>query len=203
MINSIENLIKVCLGVMRKLLYLFLNDFSSEDIDLFNERMHKVKTWCTSEFQRRGRNIQLLGRWKATELRLFLLYAGPSVLKGIVSEEAYNHFLLLHFAMTILVSPSLNSEQSSFARNLLVRFVNTFETLYGEENLIFNVHSLIHLADDCDFFEAPLDTFACFTFENALGKLKRQLRGRRTVVAQLKGIRIRLRFNLLKAAIHS
>jgi hypothetical protein len=96
--------------------------------------------------------------------------------------------------MSLLVSPSINSQHSQlFARSLLEHFVDSFGKLYGEEQLIFNVHSLIHLADDCDFFEAPLDVFAVFTFDNCLGKLKRSLGGRRNAVAQLKGGNIRIK----------
>ena len=51
---------------------------------------------------------------------------------------------------------------------------------------MFNVHSLIHLADDCDFFEAPLASFSCFPFENYLGYMKGLLRGRRFPLAQIK-----------------
>jgi len=175
---------------MRKLLYVFWDSFTEEDVHIFNERMLMFKSNCTKEFQRRGRPIELLGRWKATELRLFLLYAGPLALQDLISEESYNHFLLLHFAMSLLVSPSINSQQSQFARSLLEHFVDSFEKLYGEEQLIFNVHSLIHFEA---YFEAPLDVFAVFTFENCLGKLKRSLRRRRHAVAQLKGGNIRVR----------
>ena len=137
---------------MRKLLYVFWDSFTEEDVHIFNERMLMFNSNCTKEFQRRGRPIEMLGRWKATELRLFLLYAGPLVLQDLISEESYNHFLLLHFALSLLVSPSINSQHSQFAKSLLEHFVDSFGKLYGEEQLIFNVHSLIHLADDCDFF---------------------------------------------------
>ena len=172
---------------MKKLLFLLTADFDQDNIDSFNERMDMFKKRCTSDFQRRGRKLELLGRWKATEFRLFLLYAGPIVLKGLVTEEKLNHFLKLHTALTLLLSPSIDSQQTELARVLLKDFVLQMSEIYGEENLIFNVHSIIHLPDDCDYFEAPLDVFACFVFESKLGHLINELRGRRHPVAQIKG----------------
>ena len=144
---------------MRKLLFLLMADMDEESQNEFDRRMKIFARRCPSEFQRNGRPLSLLGRWKATEYRLFMLYAGPFVLRGIISDASYNHFLQLHFAMSILLSPSLDGQQVDFARSLLRDFFQTFGVLYGIEQLIFNVHSLIHLPDDCDYFEAPLDEF--------------------------------------------
>ena len=127
-----------------------------------------------------------LKRWKAVEFRYFLLYAGPIVLKGLVSEVQYNNFLMLHTAISLLVSPSLNRKLVEFSRSLLRNFVFQFAELYGKSLLVFNVHSLIHLTDDCEFFEAPLDAFSCFPFESFLGYMKGLLRGRRFPLAQIK-----------------
>lgn len=103
--------------------------------------------WCTSDFQRRGRPLKDLSRFKAVEFRLFLLYAGPFALKGLVPDKIFNHFIILHFAMSLLLSPSGYQRQAGFARELLKYFVVLFRDIHGVQNLIFNVHSLIHLAD--------------------------------------------------------
>ena len=93
---------------------------------------------------------------------------------------------MLHTAISLLVSPSLNRKLVEFSRNLLRNFVFQFAELYGKSLLVFNVHSLIHLTDDCEFFEAPLDAFSCFPFESFLGYMKGLLRGRRFPLAQIK-----------------
>ena len=43
-----------------------------------------------------------LDRWKATELRSFLLYYGMIVLKDIIDFRTYKHFLSLSISIRIL-----------------------------------------------------------------------------------------------------
>jgi len=43
------------------------------------------------------------------------------------------------------------------------------QTIYGDHNLIFNVHSLIHLAEECRI-HGPLDSWSAFVYESYLGR---------------------------------
>lgn len=52
-------------------------------------------------------------------------------------------------------------------------FVQNFKCLYGTENCVYTVHNLIHLADDVGTFQASLDDFSCFPFENEMKKITR------------------------------
>jgi len=63
-------------------------------------------------------------------------------------------------------------------------FVDTFEILYGKEFISYNVHGLLHIADDARHF-GSLDTFSAFRFENHLGKLIKLLKNPNHSVAQL------------------
>ncbi|EFN68762.1 hypothetical protein EAG_00106, partial [Camponotus floridanus] len=45
--------------------------------------------------------------WKATQFRFFLLYCGSVVLKDVLSDHHYRHFLLLFAACRILNSSDL------------------------------------------------------------------------------------------------
>ncbi len=123
-------------------------------------------------------------RWKATELRLFLLYTGPIVLKEFLDVEVYKHFLALCFAMRIFLSPSLLSRYLDFAGQLLQYFVECFAKVYGKEHMVYNVHSLLHLIDDARKYGA-LDNCSAFKFESYLGKLKKLVRNSRAPCAQL------------------
>lgn len=48
---------------------------------------------------------------------------------------------------------------------LIIEFVKKFAELYGKENVSYNVHSLIHLADDVKTF-GHLDGYSAFKFAN-------------------------------------
>lgn len=79
-------------------------------------------------------------------------------------------------AIAILASPKFALTHCDLAETLLREFVSEAGTLYGNAIYVYNVHSLVHLAQDVRKF-GPVDTFSAFPFENYLGKLKKLVRG--------------------------
>jgi len=51
--------------------------------------------------------------------------------------------------------------------------------------MIYNVHCLIHLADDCIHFKRHLEFFSAFPFENFLGQLTKMITGKKHALQQL------------------
>ena len=105
-----------------------------------------------SEYKRKGRPLQDIKYWKAVEFLSFLLYSGPLILKRVLSREKYEHFLYFHAAIRILSSATIERNdllKIEFAENCLRYFVDKLDRLYGSHHLVYNVHSLIHIADDC------------------------------------------------------
>ena len=93
--------------------------------------------------------------------------------------------MLLSVAVCILVSRTLCvSSMIGFASELLKIFVKNVSQIYGKENLVYNIHCLIHLADDARK-NGPLDNISSFPFENYLGKLKKLVRKPSHPLAQL------------------
>ncbi|KAF4099185.1 hypothetical protein G5714_019311 [Onychostoma macrolepis] len=87
-----------CLGVMKKLLLLWTRgrtDFriSSGDVTRVSGRLETLKKSIPDCFARKPRSLQEIDRWKATEFRQFAIYTGKIVLKGILQEQLYEHFL--------------------------------------------------------------------------------------------------------------
>lgn len=171
----------VCLGVMRKLLWSWIRGsprcrLAAFQRDEISRYLIYISAFIPCEFSRKSRSLNELPRWKATELRLFLFYTGPVILKRFLPNFLYNHFLLLHVAVKILSTKSLcQKENIDYAKMLLVLFVTQCKEYYGEKFLSYNVHNLIHLADDVRKF-GPLDAFSAFPFENHLQSLKHLLR---------------------------
>ncbi|XP_039285398.1 uncharacterized protein LOC120351604 [Nilaparvata lugens] len=189
----------VCLGVVRTLLVTWTSGTKS----LKSSRLSRSNR-CTlsgnldllasafrSEFARKLRNLTVLLRWKATEFRMFLIYAGPVVLKGVLNDERYTNFLELHIAMTILLSPNIcKDEEARYnSRKLLVHFVKMVAYLYGVQLITHNFHGLFHLVDDADNFVGIIEGFtlndiSAFQFENHLQTLKKFIRGKNKPLEQ-------------------
>lgn len=179
----------VCLGVMRKLVKSWLSGhlsvrLSSRSTQLISTRLENLRSYIPTEFSRRPRTLHEVDRWKATEWRQLLLYTGPVVFHGIISERAYKHFLLLHVALYCLTSWKLAATHCEYAGDLLKNFVEEFSDMYGPEGLVYNVHNLVHLADDCRVYGA-LDNISAFPFENYLKTIKNMLRSGNSPLQQL------------------
>lgn len=169
----------VLLGNMKKLIILWCCDdlkvrlpFSKiKKVSDFIEKT--IRPYCPFEFQRKPRGIWHYRQWKGTEFRQLLLYIGPAVFKNILAPKVYNNFLSLHFAISILVSKKLCSQECHlvYSQELLQHFVSTFKVIYGEHHVSHNIHGLLHIVDDVRNF-GFLDTFSTFAFENYMQKLK-------------------------------
>lgn len=180
----------VCLGVMKKLLLLWLSGpltvrLPSRLVKNISSTLIGYASFFPREFSRKPRSLNDVNRFKATELRQFLLYTGPCSLKGILPDKLFVHFLYLHCAMKILLSDkSSDSEFNSLAKLLLEKFVRKGSEHYGNQFVVYNVHNLLHLADDGLAF-GNLDYVSAFPFENFMQKLKRYIRGQHLQIEQV------------------
>lgn len=147
-------------------------------------RLRSCAKHFPKEFQRKPRGVEDLDLWKATEYRNFLMYVGPVVLNGILQDELYNHFLCLFVAARILASPTVSPDQCDYAEQLLEHFSRECTPLYGAHSAVYNMHSIIHLANECKV-HGHLDSFSAFAFESHLGKIKELLRSKNNPLAQL------------------
>ena len=168
-----------CLGVMRRLILYWKGPVGPLQVRLNRKvicdlsfRLLRLKEFVPVEFARKPRSLDEVMRWKATEFREFMLYSGMLVLRHILSDDLYQHFMLLFVSMRILVSQQLSQLYCDYAHELLVKFVSDAAVLYGNDILVYNVHCLVHLANDVKRLGC-LEDFSAFTFENKLGQLKK------------------------------
>ena len=176
-----------CLGVTRRLCSLWKSGRNTvrqgtHQLQRISALISESVKLLPSEFSRKTRAIMHSERWKATECRLFLLYLGPIVLKNVIPDPLYKHFLLLACSMLILTSN--NKTKYSKAREYLKRFVEEFPKLYGEECMTYNAHSILHLIEDVEE-HGPVDSFSCFPFENHLAAIKRLVRAPNHTLQQI------------------
>lgn len=179
----------VCFGVMKRLLKMIWMEqhphcLSKQQQRLVNDLIKSCASQLTKEFNRKGRSLEEICNWKATEFRTFLLYTSIFILRNILPCHQYKHFLYFHVAIRILCNPQSSVEQIKYADKALRHFVTDFSVLYGDFHIVYSIHSLIHLAGDV-LIHGALDTFSCFGFENYLRKLKRLLRNSRLPLMQI------------------
>nr|XP_050034043.1 uncharacterized protein LOC126530800 [Dermacentor andersoni] len=178
----------VCLGFMRRLLKNWVCQGHSNRLSRLyrcqlNERLREASKAFPTYFQRKPRSTEKLDRWKATEFRTFLLYVGLVVLKPLLPPTHYKHFLMIHVAIRILASPQYYCEYNDFAKDVLRYFDQEFSELYEKKQLVYNVHSLIHLADQCRD-HGPLDQLSAFPFDSYLGRMNKLLRSSNKPLSQ-------------------
>lgn len=102
----------VCLGVMKRLLLFWVRGNKSvrlteENLSKIEKKIQNFKAFVPKEFSRLPRSLQKVENFKATELRQFLLYIGPIILKNNMSKIYYAHFMSLHVAIRILCTENL------------------------------------------------------------------------------------------------
>jgi len=174
----------ICLGVVRRLIWLWLSGpvnvqtrLRARCVTDISECLCGFSEFMPVEFARKPRALIHWQRWKATEFRQFLLYTGPVALLGKLSDAVYKNFMLLSVGMFLLLHKTFaaNTEYVNYADELLHLFVQHFAELYGSNMLVYNVHNVVHLADDARKYGA-LDAVSAFAFENFLGKLTRLVR---------------------------
>lgn len=87
----------VCIGVTKKLMLLWAKgakpSLLTDAVKEVSQRLVDLRSYCFVELARLPRPLKELGFWKATELRSFLLYLVPVVLKGILKKGNMNTFL--------------------------------------------------------------------------------------------------------------
>lgn len=180
----------ICLGVVKKLLvntWCFgrpPHKLRSRSVNIISDALLSLINYIPNEFVRKPRPIKEAKRYKATELRQFLLYTGVIVLENNLDKNKYEHFLTLHVAVRILLSDLLMQTMTDYAEELLKYFVLSSKLIYGPQILSHNFHNLLHITDDARKY-GNLNLFSNFSSENYLQKIKKLLRTHNNVLSQI------------------
>ena len=150
-----------------------------------SRKLESFKKWSPKEMARKPRSLEFLAFYKATEFRQFVLYTGIVALRNIIEDCMYQHFLLLVCSMRILLNDSLAVEQNDCAREMLKVYVEHYSQLYTEASMTYNIHSLVHLADDAVYYKCSLDKLSAFPFESYLHTVKTYIRKPSNTIAQV------------------
>jgi hypothetical protein len=165
-----------CLGTMKKLMSAWVKGrfertkLSKEVVENLSANLIAIAKFIPCDFPRKTRTLNDLPHMKATEYRLHMNYVAP-VIFNVLNTQLYNHFMLFHVAMKLLVNEENCVLYAQYAETLLKKFVKDAIKLYGPKFISYNIHNLINLPDDVINY-GPLDNFSSFPFEKKLQKMK-------------------------------
>lgn len=94
-----------------------------------------------------------------------------------------HHFTKLVDAYHIFNSTNITPELFEKGEALLDAFVDEFEDLYGEINMVFNIHMLQHIPE-CVRKNGPLCCYSNYNMEDNIGNLVSRIHGTTDVVIQ-------------------
>ncbi|VDP72237.1 unnamed protein product [Schistosoma mattheei] len=171
----------IYLGVTKKLISLWkdlaitrLNSMDQSIIASINDALHLCRQNTTCDFQRKCRSLYEVSVWKAIECRLFLLYLGPVVFHNRLPLSMYKNFQSLSLSMYLLSHPKFHITFANSVRLYINKFLLGYEGCCGTEHLIYNVHSLKHIADDV-MEHGTLESFSAFPFESYMREIRRSV----------------------------
>jgi hypothetical protein len=178
----------VCLGAVKNLIALWTKPkqgvIGASVITEISCLLNRISSVQPVEFQKRTKSFNHHTKLKACEYRTLILYTGPVIFEKYLTIEQYNHFLLLHVAITILVSKEYIGRYISVAESLLKAFHSDYGRIYGYQYVSYTVHSLTHLCDEAKIF-GTLDDFSAFPYENHIYKIKKKIHNGKLPIQQL------------------
>lgn len=171
----------VCLGITRKIFRQWVkgripHKLRHSDVTLMSNRLRNARLYFPSDFPRKPRPLNEIDHFKGTEFRSLLLYTGFPTICGIVPKIQTKVYLYLHVAMYILLSKFSSIKWwNDLSKTLLVKFVKGCIQIFGPEFVTYNVHSVIHIAEDA-MVHGDLEKCSTFSFENFMQVLKKSVR---------------------------
>ena len=167
-----------CIGTMKRILMrlVFRNKrgkkvkLSKKCIEKIDKKIDMVRHHIPMDFNRKLEGgVTNLKHWKASEFRLFALYVGVFVLsfKKILDPKFFVNYLSFAVAMKLLLTDD-QSVNLDAIKTLMKNFVRKSSKLYGKSFVSYNIHNMIHLADDYETY-GNLEYISSFPFESYLG----------------------------------
>ncbi|CAH2225546.1 jg22545, partial [Pararge aegeria aegeria] len=175
-----DSLHLIDLGLMKRLLIgwrdgnfgIYLTKWSASDIAKVDNFLNDCE--MPTEIHRSVRSLDILKHWKGSEFRSFLYYLSLVILKEVLKEEAYTHFMHFFCAITIC-SIEKHFKFLQIAEEMLAHFTEQFKRIYGKDYVTSNIHNLSHLVDEVKKF-GTLQNFNAYEFENKLQHFKHMVR---------------------------
>lgn len=122
------------------------------------------------------RSTDCFSKWKANELRSFLLYFSLIILSQCMSVRHFQHWMLLVSSFYLLLQDSVSMNDLGRAKIMMNMFCRQFPDLYHPQYYTYYMHNLLHLHVICER-NGPLWCNSAFQFESFNGTLAKFIHG--------------------------
>ena len=187
--TSIDYMHTVLLGIVKMLMSRWFDTtyrhspyYCGDKISICDSRRANIKP--PNNISRIPRSLYDRTHYKASEYRTWLLYYSLPVMRGILQQLYFDHFMLLVCAVFILLKTSISECDIQQASQLLEHFCLRAENLYDARIQTFNLHQLLHLTD-CVINNGPLWSCSCFFFEDLNGDVRNLFHGSQNPESQI------------------
>ncbi|KAJ1518814.1 hypothetical protein ONE63_011575 [Megalurothrips usitatus] len=142
---------------------------------IVTNRMKAVK--FPRNISREKMDFSQRAKWKGSQWRTWLLYLSISCLQNIqgFDERHIRHLSLLSHAIYLLSRDVIHEDDLNLAEEYLLRYVVLFQEYFGEENMRFHVHMLLHMVEATRRW-GPLWAYSTEGFESWNGKVKKKIK---------------------------
>ena len=102
----------------------------------------------------------------------------------ILPKEQLMHFSLLSHGIFKLLQYSISNQCLALAENMIEKFCQQFQEIYGQRYIVANIYQLLHLCNNVKNL-GPLWTHPCFPFEDKNCFILQLIHGSQKVEFQL------------------
>lgn len=153
------------------------------DIIEMNNKILELTSYIPKIFNGRPRTFKYFAKFKGTEFRRLLLYDGLIIFKHL-DKNLWKSYILLQSSIYMLARPDLVKDMIPVVDVIIRQFIKHAIKVFGKQFVVYNVHSLCHLPEECRLHGA-IDSFSAFKYENFFITIKDCLRSTYKPLQQL------------------
>ena len=134
------------LGVFFKLMTEIMDNMRKKELKAFYEKVNKAQGAIKfpSDMRRKSTDFSIFGKWKASELKNFLLHVIP-ILKGKIGNQKFLTLVLLSQFVTTINKFSITDDDIERTRRIGRILFKRIERVFGEEICTINNHEIVHI----------------------------------------------------------
>ena len=147
---------------------------SKSDRKIIDTRLQLMKP--SKDIHRLPRSLKEKAKWKAAEVKSWMLIYSLPCMKGILHDTALKHYELLVNVLHTLLKTNITKQDMDKAEYNAIQFVGYYQAYYGIESMTFNIHTFLHVIQ-CIQKSGPLWSSSTFPFETNIYHLKQLVNG--------------------------